>query len=603
MLHKLNIILLLVFIFNPMLDLKADTIDLNEEIEDVWNVRNVSPDSSEVVASVNGLVTHGDRLRIRFVKGDCDTGNLLTTVYSHHDNPKLVDLKDQLVDGIFMGEDVVLKILFTVPLFNKQLAYVDMGWVQKDALKRILLAQKEIDLSLVDTEDFKPSEYFDIMQNSWPTAGLSDAIDKASMQCKSMTYNKLSSDIIDSPIENTINPVEESITGGFRNAASFDCNKATTETEKAICDDPELSALDKRMSKAYKRARGSTSSGDVYKSNQFKWLKSRNACISDKQCLLKSYNNILNELKDFDNEALQKADERVMNYLVTIKGVCSKLLVNGEELPCKNSLIQTEYQDGRIGFYFLEEGGSGKVLTFSGSGLKQKKLSEDVRIQPVDGVIQKDGILNVSGECYFENPYVGEANVKCVATDSTGMLFEGHFLTDGSKPEIKDFTESSNEPLQKADETKIDLIKTVPLGNQANLRRIFGNYQRQCTARQDTDIDENLELEVDNLKQIKLLQGDTEMTVLTASFYCPGVGGIWSGSGGSPVYYIIDEFVYKTFGGEPYPFDITEDQTVLIQWHGGAECKAIGGQPYPNSAPCFSAIYWNNELNTFSIME
>ena len=207
MLHKLKILVLLVSLFNPMSALKADTIDLNEEIEDVWNVRNVSPDSSEVVASVNGLVTHGDRLRIRFVKGDCDTGNLLTTVYSHHDNPKLVDLKDQLVDGIFMGKDVVLKILFTVPLFNKQLAYVDMGWVQKDALKRILLAQKEIDLNLVDTEDFKPSEYFDIMQNSWPTAGLSDAIDKASMQCKSITYNNLSSDIIDSPIENLFNNV------------------------------------------------------------------------------------------------------------------------------------------------------------------------------------------------------------------------------------------------------------------------------------------------------------------------------------------------------------------------------------------------------------
>ena len=26
-------------------------------------------------------------------------------------------------------------------------------------------------------------------------------------------------------------------------AASFDCNKATTETEMAICGDPELSAL------------------------------------------------------------------------------------------------------------------------------------------------------------------------------------------------------------------------------------------------------------------------------------------------------------------------------------------------------------------------
>ena len=458
MFQKLNILVLLIFLFNPMLNLKADTIDLNEEIEGVWNVGNVSPDSSEIVASVNGLVTHGDRLRIRFVKGDCDTGNLLTTVYSHHDNPKLVDLKDQLVDGIFMGEDVVLKILFTVPLFNKQLAYVDMGWVQKDALKRILLAQKEIDLNLVDTEDFKPSDYFDILQNSWPTAGLSAAIDKASMQCKSMTYNKLSSDIIDSPIENTINPVEESITGGFRNAASFDCNKATTETEKAICDDPELSALDKRMSKAYKRARGSTSSGDVYKSNQFKWLKSRDACISDKQCLLKSYNNILNELKDFDNEALQKADEGVLNYLMAIKGVCSKLLVNGEVFPCKNSLIHTEYQDGKIGFYFLEEGGSGKVLTFSGSGLKQKKLSENVRIQPIDGVIQKNGVLNVSGECYFENPYVGEAIIKCVAVNPVGMQFEGHFLTDGSEPEIKDFTEISNLARPKNNEPRIDLI-------------------------------------------------------------------------------------------------------------------------------------------------
>jgi hypothetical protein len=299
----------------------------------------------------------------------------------------------------------------------------------------------------------------------------------------------------------------------------------------------------------------------------------------------------------------QKADEGVLNYLMAIKGVCSKLLVNGEVFPCKNSLIHTEYQDGRIGFYFLEEGGSGKVLTFSGSGLKQKKLSENVRIQPVDGVIQKDGILNVSGECYFENPYVGEANIKCVAADANGMPFEGHFLTDGSEPEIKDFTQFSNEPLQKDNKTKIDLIKTVPIGNQPNLRRIFGNYQRECTAQQDTDNDEKLELEADNLKQIKLLQGNTEMTVLTASFYCPGVGGIWSGSGGSPVYYIIDEFVYETFGGSPYPADITENKTILINWHGGARCKTTDGQSYPNSAPCFSAIYWNNELNTFSIME
>ena len=35
--------------------------------------------------------------------------------------------------------------------------------------------------------------------------------------------------------------------GSAATAASFDCNKATTETEIAICSDPELSALDVLM--------------------------------------------------------------------------------------------------------------------------------------------------------------------------------------------------------------------------------------------------------------------------------------------------------------------------------------------------------------------
>lgn len=47
----------------------------------------------------------------------------------------------------------------------------------------------------------------------------------------------------------------------YADYASFDCNKATTVTEKAICADPELSALDNHMAKLYAHARGSTSMG------------------------------------------------------------------------------------------------------------------------------------------------------------------------------------------------------------------------------------------------------------------------------------------------------------------------------------------------------
>ena len=50
-------------------------------------------------------------------------------------------------------------------------------------------------------------------------------------------------------------------------AASFDCSKATTETEIAICNDPELSALDERMSKAYSGARHSEDGTNLNKGN------------------------------------------------------------------------------------------------------------------------------------------------------------------------------------------------------------------------------------------------------------------------------------------------------------------------------------------------
>ena len=65
--------------------------------------------------------------------------------------------------------------------------------------------------------------------------------------------------------------------GSVGQAASFDCNKATTETEIAICSDPELSALDDRLSKAYLTAQRLNPS-DVTKRDQLSWIKVRDEC-------------------------------------------------------------------------------------------------------------------------------------------------------------------------------------------------------------------------------------------------------------------------------------------------------------------------------------
>jgi uncharacterized protein YecT (DUF1311 family) len=60
-------------------------------------------------------------------------------------------------------------------------------------------------------------------------------------------------------------------------AASFDCAKATSPIEKAICSDPHLSALDDQLSIAYQIALRSASEGDiVVRHQQRAWLSNLN---------------------------------------------------------------------------------------------------------------------------------------------------------------------------------------------------------------------------------------------------------------------------------------------------------------------------------------
>ena len=60
-------------------------------------------------------------------------------------------------------------------------------------------------------------------------------------------------------------------------AASFDCNKATTETEKAICAEPELSALDKDLGFIFKSLLKISDDKAALKVEQRQWLQSRDA--------------------------------------------------------------------------------------------------------------------------------------------------------------------------------------------------------------------------------------------------------------------------------------------------------------------------------------
>ena len=64
---------------------------------------------------------------------------------------------------------------------------------------------------------------------------------------------------------------------------SFNCKKAKTDIEKAICDDADLGNLDYCLSIVYKKALKITKNPKKIKSAQIKWLRGRNKIVPDER--------------------------------------------------------------------------------------------------------------------------------------------------------------------------------------------------------------------------------------------------------------------------------------------------------------------------------
>ncbi len=71
-------------------------------------------------------------------------------------------------------------------------------------------------------------------------------------------------------------------------AASFECTKATSQVERLICLDGELSKLDDVMASAYRRAFDAPDMAEKVRSDQRQWLGKRKSC-SDSACIKHLY--------------------------------------------------------------------------------------------------------------------------------------------------------------------------------------------------------------------------------------------------------------------------------------------------------------------------
>lgn len=83
-------------------------------------------------------------------------------------------------------------------------------------------------------------------------------------------------------------------------AVSFDCKKAASPSEKAICGDSQLSNLDTLLVEAYKKVLATSTNSNAIRKGQRDWLAERNTCLGNVDCLKQSYNERLSYLRSSD---------------------------------------------------------------------------------------------------------------------------------------------------------------------------------------------------------------------------------------------------------------------------------------------------------------
>lgn len=90
-------------------------------------------------------------------------------------------------------------------------------------------------------------------------------------------------------------------------AASFDCAKASTLVENAICANPELSRRDEALASLYQAA---LKQDPAIRADQLNWLRERNRCI-DERCLINAYDRRIDELRSLSVSTPASTDRAI----------------------------------------------------------------------------------------------------------------------------------------------------------------------------------------------------------------------------------------------------------------------------------------------------
>lgn len=168
-------------------------------------------------------------------------------------------------------------------------------------------------------------------------------------------------------------------------AAGFDCTKASTQIEKAVCADDEVSALDERMSEAFEQRLKVSTDTRALRRSQRKWLRSiRDSCtgIQTRECLVAAYASRIAFLRrsEDDEHALSLTEAEAARI-------------------CHTVAVETKTRRIRERYVSAKETPSG--VEFSGLDIDGDQLVDDVTVS--SGSSESLLEIRLSSGGYFEH--------------------------------------------------------------------------------------------------------------------------------------------------------------------------------------------------------
>lgn len=121
-----------------------------------------------------------------------------------------------------------------------------------------------------------------------------------------------------------------------------------------------------------------------------------------------------------------------------LTGTCSELVIDDEPVSCSTTLFHSEHEDARIGFFYLADAPDHRIVVFSGDGNTQKAPSTNVRLQPIDGLVVNERMMEgrLKGNAFSKTHILAPPAWSVSLKMNLGCDLRGTFYQTAKSPEL-----------------------------------------------------------------------------------------------------------------------------------------------------------------------